>query len=352
MTPERLQELIVRFGSCRIAVIGDFFLDKYLDTNPRILQRSVESGQPAHQVVGIRRTPGAAGTIVSNLISLGTPVVHAVGAIGDDGEAHDLLKALGRLGCNTSGLLQNPLLMTSTYLKPRDMTDTSLAGEHERYDTKNRKPTPDQIIEAVIEILDQLLKDIDAVIIADQVEEDDCGIITSRMRGRLAEQAKRHPEIVFLADSRTHIRLFRNLIIKPNQFEAVDHSNPLPKERIDLERVKRALPDLRAETGAPVYATLGERGALVTDPQMTLIPAVRIEGPTDPTGAGDSTCAGAVLALASGASLPEAALIANLVASLTIQQLAMTGTAKPEQLPGRLELWRKQNGCETIQSEL
>ena len=107
--------------------------------------------------------------------------------------------------------------------------------------------------------------------------------------------------------------------------------------------MEKALPGLRAETGAPVYVTLGERGALVSDPQMTLVPGVRIEGPTDPTGAGDSTCAGAVLALASGATLPEAALIANLVASLTIQQLAMTGTAKPEQLPDRLALWRSQN---------
>ena len=343
MTPERLQELIAGFSSRRIAVIGDFFLDKYLDTDPRILERSVESGQPAHQVVGIRRAPGAAGTIVNNLVSLGTATVHTVGAIGDDGEAHDLLKGLGRLGCNTSGLLQDPFLMTPTYLKPRDMTDASLSGEHERYDTKNRKPTSDEVIEAVIETLDRLLEDIDAVVVSDQVEEDDCGIITSRMRDRLAEQAESHPDVVFLADSRTHIRLFRSLIIKPNQFEAVDHADPLPEERVELEKVEKALPGLRAETGAPVYVTLGERGALVSDPQMTLVPGVRIEGPTDPTGAGDSTCAGAVLALASGATLPEAALIANLVASLTIQQLAMTGTAKPEQLPDRLALWRSQN---------
>ena len=343
MTPERLQELIAGFSSRRIVVIGDFFLDKYLDTDPEILERSVESGQPAHQVVAIRRTPGAAGTIVNNLASLGTARVHTVGAIGDDGEAHDLLKGLQHLGCETSGLLQYPFLMTPTYLKPRDMTDASLAGEHHRYDTKNREPTADEAIEAVAETLDRLLEQVDAVVVADQVEDDDCGIITSRMREILAEQAERHPEVVFLADSRTHIRLFRNLIIKPNQFEAVDHANPLPEEWVELERVKKALQDLRTQNGAPVYVTLGERGALVSDPQMTLVPAVRIEGPTDPTGAGDSTCAGAILALASGATLPEAALIANLVASLTIQQLAMTGTAKPEQLPDRLELWRNQN---------
>ena len=82
---------------------------------------------------------------------------------------------------------------------------------------------------------------------------------------------------------------------------------------------------------------------VVSDPEMMLVPGVRVEGPTDPTGAGDSATAGAVLALAAGAELPEAALIGNLVASITVQQLATTGTARPNQLPPRLEMWRAGN---------
>ena len=81
---------------------------------------------------------------------------------------------------------------------------------------------------------------------------------------------------------------------------------------------------------------------VVTDPETTVVPGVRLTGPTDPTGAGDSATAGAVLALAAGAALPEAALIGNLVASITVEQLATTGTARPEQLPQRLEMWRRQ----------
>ena len=77
---------------------------------------------------------------------------------------------------------------------------------------------------------------------------------------------------------------------------------------------------------------------------MTLVPGVRVEGPLDPTGAGDSATAGAVLALAAGATLPEAALMGNLVASITVQQLATTGTARPEELPPRLALWAEQQG--------
>ena len=83
---------------------------------------------------------------------------------------------------------------------------------------------------------------------------------------------------------------------------------------------------------------------VVSDPEVTLVPGVRVEGPIDPTGAGDSATAGAALALAAGAGLAEAALVGNLVASLTIQQLATTGTARPEQLPPRLALWQSQRG--------
>ena len=93
---------------------------------------------------------------------------------------------------------------------------------------------------------------------------------------------------------------------------------------------------------APVFATRGADGMLVTDPEPTVVPGVALEGPTDPTGAGDSATAGAVLALAAGATAPEAALVGNLVASITVQQLATTGTAQPEEVLKRLTLWQQQ----------
>ena len=62
----------------------------------------------------------------------------------------------------------------------------------------------------------------------------------------------------------------------------------------------------------------------------------------DPTGAGDSFNAGAVLALAAGASFAEAAVVGNLVASITVQQLATTGVARSNELPNQLSLWNQQ----------
>ncbi|MEZ6044884.1 MAG: PfkB family carbohydrate kinase [Planctomycetaceae bacterium] len=67
---------------------------------------------------------------------------------------------------------------------------------------------------------------------------------------------------------------------------------------------------------------------LVSDPELTTIPGIKLDGPVDTTGAGDSVSAGLVLTLASGASLPEAGLVGMLVASITVQQLGTTGTRR------------------------
>ena len=88
----------------------------------------------------------------------------------------------------------------------------------------------------------------------------------------------------------------------------------------------------------------GADGMFVTDPDWAPIPGIRVDGDTDTTGAGDSATAGCVLALCSGASCAEAAVVGNLVASITVQQLATTGTASPDDLQPRLKMWHQQNG--------
>ena len=342
LSPERLESLLARFSQARIAVIGDFFLDKYLEIDPRLAEMSLETGAMAHEVVRIRHSPGAAGTVVSNLSSLGAGALHAIGFSGDDGESYELRKDLAGLRCDTKHLACDPERRTPTYLKPRDATDPSLAGEHNRYDIKNRVATPGAIEERLIAALDALLPNVDALIVMDQVEECDCGVVTARVAKAIAHCALRFPEVIFWADSRRRIHQFSRVIIKPNQFEAVGWQNPPPDATLELSRLADAVARLRARNQAPVVATCGAAGMLVSDPQLTMVPGVRVDGPIDPTGAGDSATAGTVLALAAGASLPEAALVGNLVASITVQQLAMTGTASREEIPSRLALWAAQ----------
>jgi bifunctional ADP-heptose synthase (sugar kinase/adenylyltransferase) len=364
LTPRRLEEIIARFSQVRIAVIGDFFLDKYLDIDPALAEVSLETGKTCHQVTRIRHSPGAAGTVVSNLAALGTGTLHAIGFTGDDGESYELRMDLAAMRCSAEHLFCDPGRMTPTYLKPRDQTDPSLAGEHNRYDTKNRLLTTVEVQDRLIASLDALLPQLDAVIVADQVEEKDCGVVTTRLAEAIAERARRvgswelggrrgerrgecspqppAPRVIFWADSRRRIRQFRNVIIKPNQFEAVGWESAPPDAEVDMDDLVQAVQRLREQTGAPVVATRGATGMLVSDPEPTVVPGVRVPGPIDSTGAGDSATAGTVLALAAGATLPEAAVVGNLVASITVQQLATTGVARPNELPPRLAMWLEQ----------
>lgn len=343
MTPERLQELLDQFRTRRIAVLGDFFLDKYLEVDPQLAEPSLETGRTAHQVIAVRKSPGAAGTVVNNLAALGAGRLHALGAVGDDGEAFDLVQGLALLGCSTAGLLRSAEMMTPTYLKPRDHGVPGLAGEHSRYDTKNRRRTPSAIVSQLATQLDAVLPDIDALVVMDQVELADCGVVTAAMRAALGEHAARHPQVLFWADSRRHIREFRQVVIKPNQFEAVGRLNPLPGDEVSLTDLRLALTRLRGHTERPVFVTCGERGILVSDPEPQLVPSVVVKGPIDPTGAGDSATAGAVLAMACNATPAEAALVANLVASVTVQKLGTTGTATPSEVLEALAVWRAQH---------
>ena len=343
MKRSRLEELTGRFPSCRVAVLGDFFLDQYLEVDPDLEERSLETGKSAHQVAAVRSSPGAAGTVANNLASLDCGRIHALGVTGDDGQGFELRKCLDRIGCTTRGLRRRKAMLTPTYLKPRDLSRKELSGEHERYDIRNRDPIPPDLLQEMLADLEGLLDRVDAVIIEDQVEQPDLGVVTAEVRDGLTNLALRHPRVIFWADSRAQIHHFRRMILKPNQFEVVRRTSPGPREKVRVDSIRQVLPRLRSRNGAPICVTLGDAGALVTDPEMARVPAVRVEGPLDVTGAGDSFTAGAVLALCSRASLPEAALVGNLAASVTIRQLSVTGTATRRQLVSRLAHWKEQN---------
>jgi rfaE bifunctional protein kinase chain/domain len=338
----RLAELLDRFPASRVAVLGDFFLDKYLEVDPSLEEISVETGKPAHQVVAVRCSPGAAGTVVCNLAALGAHHLHAIGFRGDDGEGFDLRKQLASLGCRTDHLHVVSDRYTPTYLKPRDAGDPRLDAEHSRYDTKNRQSISDALQQDLLRSLDALLPELDAVIVLDQVEQRDCGVVTGAVRTALADRAQRWPRTIFWADSRRRIGEFTRLIIKPNQFEAIGDEDPRPGDEVEIETLRTALLRLRQQNQAPVVVTRGERGMIVSDPEPTLVPGIQLTGPIDPTGAGDSATAAAVLALCAGAELAEAGLVGNLVASITVQQIGTTGVARPEQLPPRLDVWFQQ----------
>ena len=332
--------MVDAFPSVKIGVLGDFFLDHYLEVEPTLAEPSVETGKVAHQVVAQRSSAGAAGTVVNNLAALGVQHLFAFGAIGDDGYGSQLERELKQVGCSTEGLVASPDIMTPVYMKPVDRGQRGLDAEHSRYDIRNRKPTPDGVVEQVLANTEARLADLDALIVVDQIEDERCETVTPIVRDWLNLKTRANSKTVFWADSRFHITDFQGAWIKPNQFEAVGHVPQGPDDQVDGEALADALLRLRKNNGAPVTVTLGDQGLWISDPAPKHLPAFPVDGPIDTTGAGDSLTAGMVAALCTGASQEEAGWMGNLVASITIEQLGTTGTASPHKVLERFNKWR------------
>jgi len=344
MTRQRLDEILAGFASATIAVVGDFFLDKYLETDPALSETSLETGLEAHQVVGVRCQPGAAGTVVANLCALGMRRVVCVGFVGDDGEGYELLRGLRRMGADASGIRTRADRFTPTYCKPLVRLPEGGVRELERLDMKNRTPLPADLREELIGEVRGLAGEVQGVIAQDQVEELECGVIGREMRTALTELAAQHPEAVWFGDSRMRVEEYRGLIVKPNREEVCRAVHP-GEPAHDPEVARRCAAALSTRVGRPVYLTLGAEGmALVAAGRAQSLPTARLAGELDIVGAGDSATAGIVAGLCAGATPAEAGVLGNIAASITVQQIGTTGTATQEQIRARFEeyeeVWR------------
>jgi rfaE bifunctional protein kinase chain/domain len=339
LTAELIDRILECLPRLTIGVLGDLFLDRYLDIDAALTEPSIETGLDAYQVVGVRSYPGAAGTVINNLVALGVGRVVPIAIIGDDGEGYELRQALERMpAVDSIAVLTAAGRRSPTYTKPMLHAVGRPARELNRLDIKNWTPTPADVEARLIEHIHPRWHECNALIVLDQVSEPECGVITRQVREELAVLAAGSPHRFVLADSRERIGQFRGVAIKPNLAEclrAVGASDAAgPAEWNDLLR------RLADQLGRAVFCTRGDQGILLAEPRADVqrVPGFPVSGPTDTVGAGDSTSAGIACAVAAGATFAEAAAFGNLVASITVQQIGVTGTASPVQVRDR---WRE-----------
>jgi rfaE bifunctional protein kinase chain/domain len=348
----RFNQLLQRFPGLHLLVVGDFFLDKYLSIEPALSEISLETGLEAYQVVEVRHSPGAAGTVVANLRALEVQVL-VVGVIGRDGEGFELKQGLQQRGINIAALIETSTRFTPTYTKPvlRPTEPGGAERELNRLDIKNRTPLPEELEGVIIAHLERLVPVVDGVIIADQVQERNCGIITDRVRSALSRLAAAYPAKIFVVDSRVRIGEFEGVIVKPNLPEAraavktgrwAAGRGDIFEPAAELALARSYGQALFQKNQKPVFVTLGAQGVLVvTEDRVDHILGLPVTGEIDTVGAGDSVMASLATTLCAGGTAQEAALMGNLAASITIQQLGTTGTASREQLRHRFEEMRR-----------
>ncbi len=333
MTPKRFAEITNGYPRLRIAVLGDFCLDRYLEIDARKQETSLETGLAVHNVVRIRAQPGAAGTILNNLSALGVGEICPIGFAGEDGEGYELCRSLRqRRGVRLDYFVQTPLRHTFTYCKPLLVEVDQPPRELHRLDIKNWTPTPPEVENQLLRVLRTAADQVDALMVMDQVDEPETGVVTARILQELADLAARRPALRVLADSRRGLRGFPPLCLKMNRAELSRLTGLHPDA--GLEEIGREAVALARHNGQPVFVTLAERGLLGAAPQGTVdyLPAFPLRGDIDIVGAGDAVSANLLAALAAGASIGEAVELAGAAASLVIHQLGTTGTASVPQL--------------------
>jgi rfaE bifunctional protein kinase chain/domain len=337
MTSPRLEEIAGRYSKLRIAVVGDFCLDRYLEIDPSRVETSIETGLAVYNVARVRSQPGAAGTILNNLVALGVGEIFPVGFCGEDGEGYELLRALRSLpGVNASHFFQTPARRTFTYCKPLILEPGQPPRELNRLDSKNWTPTPSKVADRIAASVEKLRSAVDAVILMDQVDVEETGVVTKSVLARVDSLERKLPPIPVLADSRRGLRGYSSVIFKMNAAELSSLTGMLPQSSV--EEIRRAAVGLATQNRRAVFVTLAERGLVgaLPDGRSEHVPALPLRGTIDVVGAGDSVTANLATALAAGAELDEALSIAALASSIVIHQLGTSGSASVMQMKALL----------------
>jgi rfaE bifunctional protein kinase chain/domain len=332
MNVSRFHTITSRYPALRVAVVGDFFLDRYLRIDPARNETSIETGLTVYNVIDVCPQPGAAGTILNNLAALGIGEIHAVGFCGEDGEGYELRHSLAqRRGVVLENFLTVRSRRTPVYCKPMVIEPPQPPRELNRLDSKNWTPTPAELQRDLAARVRALAGRVDAIVLMDQVDRPETGVVTGPVRQAVHAAIEDHAELVVLADSRRSLGDFPHIGFKMNADELARMTGV---ERIDLDAVGSRAAILASRTGQPVFVSMAEQGIVGASPGCgpEHVPALPVRGPIDIVGAGDAVSANLAVSLASGADLREAMQLAMAAASLVIHQLGTTGTASVPQI--------------------
>jgi D-glycero-beta-D-manno-heptose-7-phosphate kinase len=318
---ERLEEILDRATGVRIAVIGDLMLDEYLIG--AVTRISPEAPVPVVQVSERRLALGGAGNVAANVSALGSSC-EVVGFVGDDAAGAEVRRALeSELGDGGSARLVERASRPTT-------TKTRVLARRQqvvRFDRELDSDLPEDCAEELVELVQQVVAGVHAI----ALEDYNKGVLVPRVIRTALELAgaARIPSVV---DPK-----FRNFfeyrgatVFKPNALElATALAAPVhPEDDEQLESARRRV------GSAHLLLTLGEDGMVLrSEESVTLrIPAFGREV-YDVSGAGDTVTAVVAVALATGATVREAAFLANCAAAIEVTKPGVA-TVSPEELRG------------------
>jgi rfaE bifunctional protein kinase chain/domain len=353
----RLKRLLPRFRKIHIGVLGDLMLDRYLwGTASRL---SPEAAVPVVDFVSQSDFPGGAGNVAANLAALGAHV-EVFGVIG--GEKTSAKQASQKLHDDEAGSALRACLRAAKIGERGVLADarrvttvkTRVIARHQqivRIDNERRDPLAPETEENLFQLIRSSLKQLDALVLSDY----DKGLITDAFADRVLNACHKGNVPVFVKPKTSRLYAYHGArVIVCNTKEAGFYVTRALTDEKSIEETGRAL--LPHFGCSAVVITRGEKGMSIFEEvssRTVHIPATSFEvtyarvgqpgidrGATgrqvfDVTGAGDTVLSVLALAMAAGASLADAAFLANTAAGVVVGKLG-TASVSPKELAAAL----------------
>jgi D-beta-D-heptose 7-phosphate kinase/D-beta-D-heptose 1-phosphate adenosyltransferase len=312
-SPAQLNSLLDRLRDRAVLVIGDLMVDQFvIGTVDRI---SPEAPVPIVRFDHETWRLGGAANVAHNVAALGGRV-DTVGVVGDDADGGRLLNELAGRSIGTAGIISDPSRPTTRKLRVVTTRNQQVA----RIDYESENQIDAGVEATAVRRIGELAATADAIVISDYLK----GVVTPAVAAAAAEAARTR-RIPLLVDPKVpHIDRYAGAtVITPNHHEAESVTHMRIRNTADAREAARRFRE-RASSAA-VLITRGEHGMWLLAPSLdTATVDVEVDLPAearevaDVTGAGDTVISALALAAAAGATLEEAARLANRAAGIVV----------------------------------
>lgn len=311
----RVREILGAVAAKRVMVVGDVMLDCYLWGS--VSRISPEAPVPVVDVAEETTRLGGAANVANNVVSLGA-ACRLVGVVGDDHAGRDLAARVAEKGIAADGLVRDPGRPTT--VKTRVIAHNQQVV---RADREAKREVAGAVAGAMADAVMSGLEACDAVILSDYGK----GVITKPLLDALIPAARSAGKYVTVDPKDAQFRNYKRVsLITPNLLEAGGLVGRRISDDESLMTAGWEIFDMLQPDA--LLVTRGERGMSLFQPGR-----VCSHFPTaarhvyDVTGAGDTVISSFTLALAAGATMAEAAQIANHAAGLVIREVGTAAVA-------------------------
>jgi len=314
-----LTENISGFSQCRILVVGDLMIDHYVWGDVDRI-----SPEAPVQVVNVRSeedTLGGCSNVVNNIVALGGNVSLA-GVVGTGRYGQLLIERLKTLGVNADGVIQEPKRPTTR------KTRIFASNQHVvRIDRESRETVSKQTLEKLASEVEKRIPESDVVLISDYGK----GVVTHELMRRICDSAQQHGKTTIADPKGIDFSKYSGVsLLTPNKKEAGLAAAMEIHDDDTLHAAGKTLLD--SLTIEKLLITCGKDGMVLFErgARPYRIPA-KARQVYEVSGAGDTVVAVLGLAVATGASLKDAAALANTAAGVVVGKVG-TATLSTKEL--------------------